>query len=160
MSILSKVSGWGRASLYHHFPGGKKEIAARALAHVGEKAKRNVLLSLEGPDSPRVKLERFASAVLKFYRNGQLNCIVASVVLGGGRDEFADTLKGSVLEWMAALSAVLVRAGVGSAEAMRRAENALVQIQGALILTRCLQSEEPFRRVMRELPSTLLAGRE
>jgi TetR/AcrR family transcriptional repressor of lmrAB and yxaGH operons len=159
MSILSRETGWGRASLYHHFPGGKREMAERALTHVGGHAQVQVLDSLRGPASPAVKLKRFSRALSKFYRQGRMNCLLGTMVLSGGMLACAEGLKQSMNDWLRALAEVLADAGYSRADSARRSEEALALIQGALILSRCLQSEEPFMRAIRDLPHNLLAGR-
>ena len=68
----------------------------------------------------------------------------------------AAPLKNGMQAWLTAIAAVLVEAGFSRSEAARRSEGALVQIQGALVVSRCLQSEEPFQRTLRGLPSTLM----
>ena len=68
----------------------------------------------------------------------------------------AAPLKNGMQAWLTAIAAVLVEAGFSRSEAARRSEGALVQIQGALVVSRCLQSEKPFQRTLRGLPSTLM----
>ena len=156
MSILSSKTGWGRASLYHHFPGGKNEMALKALGHVAANAQSLVLEHLRGSDTPMVRLQRFATSLTKFYRQGQGNCLLGTMALSGGLHACSDQLKNGMQEWLTAIAAVLVEAGFSRPEAARRSEGALIHIQGALVVSRCLQNEEPFQRMLRELPSILM----
>jgi AcrR family transcriptional regulator len=157
VSILSQATGLGRASMYHHYPGGKEEMAARALSHVGERAQALVLDSLKAPGAPALRLKRFARAIAAFYRDGQANCMLGTMVLSGGAEACGDGLKEGIHDWLTAIAAVLMEAGLSRSVSRRRAEDALVQIQGALIVSRCLGSERPFLRTVRDLPRTLLA---
>ncbi len=46
--------------------------------------------------------------------------------------------------------------GIPEQAARQRAEDAVIQVQGALVLTRGLNSTEPFERVLQQLPVKLL----
>jgi AcrR family transcriptional regulator len=160
MSILSTKTGLGRASLYHHFPGGKNDMAVRALGHVAANARSVVLEQLRGSDSPLVRLQRFATSLATFYKQGQSNCLLGTMALSGGLEACGDQLKSGMHEWMTAIAALLVEAGFTRSEAMRRSEDAVIQIQGGLVVSRCMRSEEPFQRMLRRLPSSLLRPSE
>ncbi|PSO72615.1 MAG: TetR/AcrR family transcriptional regulator, partial [Cyanobacteria bacterium QS_1_48_34] len=54
------------------------------------------------------------------------------------------------------LAQVLVEQGFDLEEARQRAEDAILQIQGALILARGLNDTTPFERIMKRLPEMLL----
>ena len=86
----------------------------------------------------------------------QANCLLGTLALSGGLRACGDPLKNGMQAWLTAIAAVLVEAGFSRSEAARRSEGALVQIQGALGVSRCLQSEKPFQRTLRGLPSTLM----
>ena len=110
----------------------------------------------------------------------QANCLLGTLALSGGLRACGDPLKNGMQAWLTAIlksskrrlgaaplkngmqawltaiAAVLVEAGFSRSEAARRSEGALVQIQGALVVSRCLQSEKPFQRTLRGLPSTLM----
>jgi hypothetical protein len=54
------------------------------------------------------------------------------------------------------LAHVLEEGGLSQMMARQRAEDAVMQIQGALVLTRGLDSTAPFERVLQQLPDRLL----
>jgi hypothetical protein len=58
------------------------------------------------------------------------------------------------------LTQLLESAGVSADEAARRAEDAVVGIEGALVVARVRDDPAPFQRAIRMLPSRLLETRE
>ena len=158
LALLSKATGLGRASLYHHFPGGKVEMAHEVLRRIGEQAEREVLSHLRGSVQPHIKMRRFIAAVNEFYNEGRTNCIVAALVLSGGPAYCANLLKESIQLWIDALAVALLEHGLSRSESHARATNVVAQIQGSLIVSRCLGNLAPFRQMVRTLPGILLAG--
>jgi len=156
LSIISKATGLGRASLYHHFPGGKEEMARAALKSIGEQLEADMLAPLRGNGSPRQRLQRWIREVNRFYDGGCKNCILGAMVLSGGSDRFSDELSGAFRVLINSLSKVLRDAGVPRGLAQRRAESAIGQIQGALVVSRSLGDVAHFQRVLKALPSLML----
>ena len=68
------------------------------------------------------------------------------------------TIKCSKLSgaWIRDLKQVLTEAGVSSEEAQQQSENAVMQIQGALVLTLGLNNTALFEQILQTLPETLL----
>lgn len=157
LSEISRSTGLGRASLYHHFPGGKEEMAREVLRWLEKVVATELVAPLEATGRPRARLAKWAVGVERVYAGGRKNCILGAMVLGGSAELFGAELARAFEAQLDALARVLVEAGVGRAEARRRAENALGRIQGALVLGRGLQDAGHFRRVLSELPDELLA---
>jgi len=155
---IAEATGLGRASLYHHFPRGKEEMAEAIFSHVGAQVGRDVVGPLSGPGSVRERLERHARGVSRFYHGGGMNCLLAAMALGGGVDHFPGQIRAAMQGWIDALAATLREDGIEARDAQRRAEAAVASIQGALVVSRALGSTAPFRRVTRGLPDQLLRG--
>jgi hypothetical protein len=51
---------------------------------------------------------------------------------------------------------VIAETGVSAVQAREKAEDAILQIQGALMLARSLKNTEPFQRILKRLPDELL----
>lgn len=156
LSELSRVTGLGRASLYHHFPGGKDEMAREVFRFIGLAVASELVAPLAAEGKPRARLDRWAEGVARIYAGGKKNCLLAAMVLGGSSETFARELANAFRVQLHALERLLVEARLPASEARRRAENALGRIQGALILSRGLRDETHFRRVLGELPAELL----
>ena len=156
LSRLSETTGLGRASLYHHFPGGKEEMAREVFRHLGLEVDRHLLQPLRAEGSPLERIEKHLRGARAFYGRGGKNCLLGAVALGGGSDLFAGELKQSFRTWIDALARVLREAGLPQRTARRRAELAVGQIQGALVVARGLGEPEAFGRILQSLPEQLL----
>ncbi len=161
LSRLSAASGLGRASLYHHFPDGKASMAAAVLAYVSAWWAANIFEPLgDRTSAPRERLERFSARLLEFYQGGQSNCLLNTMTLGSARDLFGKQVARSLRQLIATLAEVAIEAGIEAPIARQRAEEAVIQIQGALVLARGLDSTTAFERTLAALPERLLAPAE
>lgn len=156
LSRISKATGLGRASLYHHFPGGKQGMAKAVLNYLNEWFDATVLEPLRTDQVPLERLKAMSESLSRFYGNGQDSCILSTFSLGEGHDLFHAQVEQALKTWVAHLTQVLTEAGLNAKEAKQRAEDAVIQIQGALVLTRGLSRAEPFERTVQQLPDRLL----
>jgi hypothetical protein len=60
------------------------------------------------------------------------------------------------VSWQKAFAEISQESGYGPNEARRRAEDAIMRIEGSLVLSRVLNDSKPFHRALDELGSTLL----
>jgi AcrR family transcriptional regulator len=157
---LSQATGLQRASLYHRFPGGKQEMAEVVLAHAGAWLDTHVLAPLSGSGTPHARLQKMAEALDRFYVQGGKSCLLDSLSFGEGSALFHAHIRTAFAHWIEALAALVVEStGCPTAEAHRRAEDAVLRIQGALVLARGTGKTQPFQRVLQQLPSLLLPAR-
>ena len=156
LTRLSKATGLGKASLYHHFPRGKEEMAEAVLNYVNHCFQTVVLEPLQGPDKPAERIDKMSKNICEFYRFGQDPCLLSILTMGDAKDLFDESVKGTFETWLDTLAGVLVEAGFNPTQAYRRAEDAIIQIQGVLVLSRSLNSTVAFERVIAALPNNLL----
>jgi len=154
---LSEATGLGRSSLYHYFPNGKEDMAAAVLDAAGHWVEREVVAVLEGEGPPRRRLEAAARKLAEFYDDGRRSCLLELFAMGDARMHFGPDVAATISRLRAALAGVAEAGGVPRGEAERRAEDALIAIQGALVVSRAIDRTDPFARVIRELPDRLLA---
>jgi AcrR family transcriptional regulator len=160
LSKLSKATGLQRASLYHRFPGGKKEMAEAVLAQASAWLDTHVLAPLTGSGTPHARLQKMAQALNTFYAQGGTSCLLDSLSFGEGSDLFHDHIRAAFAHWIEALAALVVESTrCPKAEARQRAEDAVLSIQGALVLARGTGNTQPFQRVLKNLPILLLSER-
>ncbi|NET07308.1 MAG: TetR/AcrR family transcriptional regulator [Symploca sp. SIO2B6] len=156
LSRLSEATGLGRASLYHHFPKGKEEMAEAVLEYINSCFETTILASLRTNDNPSQRLRVMCQNLNKFYSQGQNTCLLNVMSLGQANDLFHAPIQQALKTWIDQLAQVLVEAGIESTIARQRAEDAVIQIQGALVLVRGLDDIAPFKRILANLPENLL----
>lgn len=133
-------------SVYHHFPGGKTQLASMALERHGEKAER-LLVSIFESDAPvreRV-LTLFDKAARGFEQAGRFkSCAIGAVALDVGADEpeLRSVCAAAFERWV---NVIAERLPWRESEARRTfAEMVVIGFEGAFILGRARQSGEPF----------------
>ena len=157
LALISGATGLGKGSLYHFFPGGKAQMAAEVLAEIDDWFDINIFAPLRTSEDPARAIASMIGAVDGYFRSGQRVCLVGVIALGASRDMFAVQVHGYFVRWNDALARALGRSGLGVREARRRSTDALVTIQGALVLARALDDSRIFGRTMAELTTRLLA---
>lgn len=156
LSRISKLTGLGKASLYHHFPGGKEDMGMAVLESVGVWFNENVRRPLAESGPPKARLRRMTDALEEFYAGGRKPCLLELFAVGEARSSFGSALAQTSRQWQAAMAEVLVEAGFDQEVANQRALDALIQIQGALVVSRAMEDPTPFQRTMRSLPGRML----
>ncbi|AFY57619.1 transcriptional regulator [Rivularia sp. PCC 7116] len=156
LTLLSKATGLGKASLYHYFPGGKSEMAAAVFEYVDSDFSKSVLKTLQRDGEPIVKIQAACLRLRQFYNSGRNSCFLAIMSFGEADKLFHDKVKARLELVIDSLAKVLVEAGIEKDIATIRAQDAIAQIQGALVLVRILDDTEPFERVIEGLPGRLL----
>src|SRR4051794_24755171 len=155
--LITEATGLGKGSLYHFFPGGKRQMATEVLDEIGRWFEVNIFTPLRDSDDP----ERAIAAMIKgtddYFRSGRRVCLVGVMALGASRDVFGSQVHDYFRRWHDALAAVLKRSGLSAEPASRRAEDALLTIQGALVLARARDDAGIFSRALAELKARLLA---
>ncbi len=167
LSKISQETGLGKASLYHHFPGGKAEMADAALAQVNQWLETSVLQILADSASlekhrkarPLDLFQSMCEEVNHFFKEGQNSCLWAVLVLEQSSDNlFHPQISRAFTQWIEAIANVLITAGLDETLAKQRGEDAIIAIQGALILSHGLKDLAPFQRVLQKLPQQLCQG--
>jgi AcrR family transcriptional regulator len=156
LSKISEATGLGKASLYHHFPGGKDEMVAAVLDDLERWFDQNVLQPLNSSQGESLsRLRQMCDRLSELYDGGKQPCLSAILLLGSARDVFHDRIKAMYRAWIAAIANVLIEQGLNEGLARQRAEDAITAIQGSLIVSQGLDDPAPFQRVLQTLPDAL-----
>lgn len=157
LSALASATGLGKSSLYHRFPDGKEQMAEEVLSHIQGLLNAAVFPILEGQGTPREKVERFASVMNAFYASGAESCLLNTLCPPRG----VKTSRGTLIEdtfhrLLQGLGRVAREAGADEERASRRAEQALVELQGSLVVARGTGNVAVFERMLVRLPEIIL----
>jgi TetR/AcrR family transcriptional regulator, lmrAB and yxaGH operons repressor len=155
LTKISQATGLGKASLYHHFPGGKDEMVETLLEQLSQGLEQIIARSLRPPGDALPRLQQMCAAISQAYGDGEQPCLLATLLLGSARDIFHAPVKAMLVVWIEAIAAVLVEAGLDPVLAWQRGEEAVLTIQGALILAQGLDDVTPFQRAIQYLPEQL-----
>jgi len=156
LALISEATGLGKGSLYHFFPDGKAQMAAEVLAEIDHWFEVNIFAPLRKAKDPVDAIADMTAGVDRYFRSGQRMCLVGVIALGASRDIFATQVHGYFSRWNDALAQTLRRAGLTANVARRRSADALLTIQGALVLARALDDTKLFTQALADMKARLL----
>ena len=157
LSDISESTGLGKSSLYHHFPNGKEEIALQVLAHLEEQLEQALFEPLRSTASPKKKLERMLDTIDAFYDGGKKACLLERLCASVDARRFRRPLGRAFSKWIDAVEALGVESGLSRTIARARAEDAVVRIEGALVVSAGSGDPGVFARTIRDLRDGVLA---
>jgi TetR/AcrR family transcriptional repressor of lmrAB and yxaGH operons len=155
---IVRDSGAPKGSVYHHFPGGKLQIANEALALYAGRVRAFIGQTLASRSAPADKVRALFEAFARRVEAAdyQRSCAVGTVSLDLGEDieSVRGVLADALEAWMQEIAA---QVDLGS-PARTRAYAGLVMtaIEGAYVRCRVERSPQPFREAGRWL-ATLVA---
>ncbi|GGY46992.1 TetR/AcrR family transcriptional regulator [Parvularcula lutaonensis] len=157
LAKLSAASGLGKSSLYHHFPKGKEDMAAAAREHVIDRVRETFLDSLNGEGDPVDRLAEARKGLESFYGGGSKACLIDLFGIADAVEALPGTASAMAEAMTAGFAKLAQDAGATRAEAIERAELAVIELEGALVLARALGTSQPFFRVLGRLEKILLS---
>lgn len=144
MADVAKATGIGKSSLYHHFPGGKDEMAAAVMEAVGAWVAENLVAPLTAPGSRAARIDAMLANVAALYDGGDKPCIIASMMVGAEAGPVLPAIRAAIAAWLDALQRALEDTGASRPVAREAARDAVARIQGSLLLCRALGERQPF----------------
>ncbi len=151
MRDVVEHSGAPRGSIYHHFPGGKEQLAEEATERAGSFIAS--LLERLAEEDPVAAIDKFvgywrSSLTSADFRDG---CPAAAAALYGDSPAAARAAGAAFSRWEEILAGALARSGRSAGDATAMATLAIASIEGALIMSRAQASDEPLRKVGEQL---------
>lgn len=154
---LSEATGLKKASLYHRFPNGKKEMADAVLNYVDEWVGQNIFQFLLTNDlSPENRLKKALSGIRKLYDNGNDVCIFRALSMEAGLELFEKQIKNGMRVWISAFTTIGLALELNQIEAKEVALKVLIQIQGSLIVTKGLGDISVFENTLKTIENNYL----
>jgi TetR/AcrR family transcriptional regulator, lmrAB and yxaGH operons repressor len=157
LAELSTVTGLGKSSLYHYFPGGKEEMAEQVLAYMDRQLTTNLYEPLRSAHPPAKKLAMMLDALDAFYEGGRKACLLERLCASVDRTRFRRPLRDAFTAWMDAVEGICLEAGLSRGVARARAEDFVVRVEGALIVCAGTDDCSVFARTMKDLRSSVLS---
>ncbi|WP_373414832.1 TetR/AcrR family transcriptional regulator [Ensifer aridi] len=155
LALIGKATGLGKGSLYHFFPNGKEEMVRAVLAEIEQWFEDSVYSPLRDGDDANAAIAAMLDETANYFRSGRRVCLVGALAVANTRDLFAQAIRGYFVAWVDALQAALVRQGRDAEQARLLSEDAVLAIQGAIVLSRALDDPAVFQRAIDQLRARL-----
>lgn len=149
LSDILTLAGAPKGSLYHHFPGGKAELAAAAMRGAGGLLRETLRVRRETSDDAAGAIEAFASDLAGWLEGSGFTrgCPLATVALEQtpGEGDLAEAVAGAFSRTVEGLAHMITADGAAPDRARRLAGLTLAALEGAMILARIQKTGEPVR---------------
>jgi AcrR family transcriptional regulator len=154
-------TGAPRGSIYHHFPGGKAQLAGEAVDWMAGLARRSIEQSFaEG--GPIAGLRAFVEIWrAEFERSGyRAGCPIVAVAVENHDDapDLLDVAARAFAAWRSAFADSLRDAGVAASRADSLAALVVSAVEGAIVLSRAERDSSPLLEVAAELEGMIAAA--
>lgn len=154
---LAAASGLKKASLYHRFPDGKKEMADAVFIHLHAFIQEKVFdLLHDDTIKPEDRLKMALDNIAEVYDGGKRTCILRALSMEAGIDLFGEQIANGMKQWIAGFKQIGVDLNLSKETAQDYALQTLIDIQGCLVLTRGLGDTTIFDRTMKNIYSRYL----
>lgn len=154
---LSEATGLKKASLYHRFPNGKREMADAVLHHMGEWVEHNILRALADEEvSPQMRIKNSIAQIRKLYSGGKEVCILRALSMQAGLELFDKQIQNGMEQWIDAFHKVGLALGLSDSKAKKYAIQTLIDIQGSLIVTKGLDDIKVFEQTLKKIENSYL----
>jgi AcrR family transcriptional regulator len=151
LSQLAAASGLSKASLYHHFPGGKGEMAAALLRESVAELERLAFSRLNTAQPAHTRLRRFVGGFEEYIDLSNGDCLVRVLAEGSMAAEHGDTIRQQYGDWLNRLAATFAETGVKRKRAERLATELLSGLYGNLAMARLLDRPALLSKHIRRL---------
>jgi AcrR family transcriptional regulator len=146
-----------RGSVYHHFPGGKQQLAEEATRWAGEAMGAGIAAAVR-QDDPLSALDDFVALWRRVLEESDFRagCPIVAAALEGDRSPGARAAAAETFgAWRGLLSDAFAEAGLSTPGACSMATLFVAAIEGAIVLARAERSIRPLDAVAEELRAVL-----
>jgi TetR/AcrR family transcriptional repressor of lmrAB and yxaGH operons len=158
LNQLVSAGGAPKGSVYFHFPGGKEQLAAEALAVSGARICDLLRRLLDEAPDPGAAVAAIIAALSSSLAESDFErgCPIATVALDAGTESepIRSACAGGYASWHQIIADYLTGHGAGEAGASSLATVALSAIQGALLLAKLNRDLAPLHTVGEHLRHT------
>jgi AcrR family transcriptional regulator len=139
-----------RGSIYHHFPGGKAQLAEEAVQHAAD----DIAAPAEGTSDPVAALHAYLDGWRRELQASDFRAGSALAAAATAPEEATgprEAAAAAYARWSDAFTVTLREAGVRRKKAARLATLAVAAIEGAVVLCRARRDTAPLDDIGREL---------
>jgi AcrR family transcriptional regulator len=154
-----EASGAPRGSIYHHFPGGKRQLVAEAVDWTAEQVQGHQHAC--DATTPTGVIEHFVDLWRQIVTSSgaHAGCPIAALATDpyGDDPRLAAAVERAFEAWTAVLTDQLTSAGMGISDALAVATTTVAAMEGALILCRARGTVAPLDAIATQLNQLVTA---
>lgn len=148
LADLSRATGLGKSSLYHHFPGGKEQMAEAVLERATALIDNAILKVAQAPEPLKVRVRKIVAAFDQIFAGGRTSCVLGQLSSASVGADARQGLRQAFAHWIEAIDGLAAESGMSPARARNFAQDWVARLQGALILQAATGDTAPFKRAM------------
>ena len=156
---LARAAHLSKASLYHHFPGGKPEMVDTLVRHAIADLQQQAFSHLAKTGTPNKKLRNFIDGFSAYTQHGGSDCLLA--VLSHHSTATAETqnqqrvIAEQFADWLTQLTGVFEEYGLKSKKAEQEAQGLVAHLYGALLTAKMQNDANFFRAAIKRMKKRL-----
>ena len=151
LADLSRATGLGKSSLYHHFPNGKEQMAKAVLERAMAWIDAEILAVAHGSGSLKARVRKIVATFDQLYSGGRLPCVLGQLAGPAIGTDARRDLREAFVHWIDAIDVLARDGGLSPVRARHFAEDWVALVQGVLILQAAGGDAGPFKRAMNML---------
>ncbi|MCA7991782.1 TetR/AcrR family transcriptional regulator [Burkholderia cepacia] len=151
LADLSRATGLGKSSLYHHFPEGKEQMAKAVLERATAAIDSEILGAVQAAGSLKTRIRKIVATLDQMYAGGTTPCVLGQLSSADIGAEARQNLGQALAHWIGAIEILARESGVAPVKARHFAEDWVARVQGALVLQAATGELGPYRRAMNAL---------
>jgi TetR/AcrR family transcriptional regulator, lmrAB and yxaGH operons repressor len=151
LSDVSRATGLGKSSLYHHFPDGKLQMAQAVLERAGIVIDAEIVKVAHAPLPLKARLRKIVALLNQMYSEGRVLCVLGRLALSTVREDTQGSVNEVFEAWIGAIAALAKESGMTPQRARHFAEDWIARLQGSLILQAATGDTGAFERTLAAL---------
>jgi AcrR family transcriptional regulator len=145
---LSRATGLGKSSLYHHFPEGKGQMAEAVLEFATAVIDSEILGSAQAGGTLKNRIRKIVATLDQMYSGGRASCVLGQLATSNLGDTARRGLMLAFAHWIEAIKDLAQESGMTAVKAEHFAQDWVARLQGALLLQAANGDLGPYKRAM------------
>jgi TetR/AcrR family transcriptional regulator, lmrAB and yxaGH operons repressor len=151
LADLSKATGLGKSSLYHHFPRGKQQMAEAVLEQGRAFIQSEVADVAESQELLKSRIRKVIGALDRLYADGRNPCVLGRLAVSDIGARGHAIAREIFAIWASGVAQLAHESGMAQTRANQFAQDWISRVQGSLILYAATGDCGPYERAMSSL---------
>lgn len=148
LSDVSRATGLGKSSLYHHFPDGKLQMAQAVLERATSVIDGEILEVAKSSLPLKARIRKIVALLNQMYSGGRTLCVLGRLAASSVRSDTMVGLRAAFEHWTRAIAILAEESGMSSQRAGTFAIDWVARLQGSLIVQAATGDTGAFERAL------------